>query len=56
MTRQNRRLFGAIAISIAAGLLPGPASADAGFKKWINGFYSTAAKSGISEKPIVKRR
>ena len=50
MTSKNRKLLGAIAISIAAGLLPGPASADAGFKKWINGFYSTAAKSGISQK------
>ncbi|MGB7285568.1 MAG: lytic murein transglycosylase [Salaquimonas sp.] len=26
------------------------ASADAGFRNWINGFYSTAAKSGISKK------
>lgn len=25
-------------------------SADAGFRKWINGFYSTAAKNGISKK------
>lgn len=50
MTRKNRKLFGAIAISIAAGLLAGPASADAGFTKWINGFYATAAKSGISQK------
>ncbi|WP_454286090.1 lytic murein transglycosylase [Rhizobium arsenicireducens] len=50
MTRKNRKLFGAIAISIAAGLMAGPASADAGFTKWINGFYATAAKSGISQK------
>ncbi|PPJ45616.1 lytic murein transglycosylase [Rhizobium sp. KAs_5_22] len=50
MTSKNRKLLGAIAISIAAGLMPGTASADAGFKKWINGFYSTAAKSGISQK------
>lgn len=50
MTRQNRKLLGALAISLAASLLPGTASADAGFKKWINGFYATAAKAGISER------
>lgn len=54
MTRQNRKLLGAIAISIAAGLLPGTALADAGFKKWINGFYATAAKNGISQKTYMQ--
>jgi membrane-bound lytic murein transglycosylase B len=40
---------------VGLGLLLGSASAgnslaDAGFKKWIGGFYSVAAKSGISKK------
>ena len=30
------------------GATAGKASADAGFRKWIDGFYSVAAKSGIS--------
>jgi membrane-bound lytic murein transglycosylase B len=36
---------------IAAGLLlvASPASADKGFQKWINNFYPTAAKAGISK-------
>ena len=35
---------------IAAGcfLVASPASADKGFQKWINNFYPTAAKAGIS--------
>ncbi len=38
-----------LSLLIAAGSISN-ASADAGFRKWINGFYSTAAKSGISKK------
>ena len=36
---------------IATGciLVASPASADKGFQKWINNFYSTAAKAGISK-------
>lgn len=37
------------ALALAAALLPVEAHADAGFQKWIRGFYATAAKSGISE-------
>lgn len=37
-----------VAFSFAASLST-PVAADPGFKKWINGFYSTAAKSGISK-------
>lgn len=50
MTRQNRKLLGALGISLATLMLPTAAMADAGFKKWVNGFYTTAAKSGISER------
>ncbi|RYB98059.1 lytic murein transglycosylase [Ciceribacter ferrooxidans] len=50
MTRQNRKLLGALGISLATLMLPGAAMADAGFKKWVNGFYATAAKNGISER------
>ena len=50
MTRQNRKLLGALGISLATLMLPGAALADAGFKKWVNGFYATAAKNGISER------
>lgn len=38
---------------LGAGLLAGsvsPSLSDAGFKRWINGFYSTAAKNGITRK------
>ncbi len=50
MTRQNRKLLGALGISLATLMLPTAAMADAGFKKWVNGFYTTAAKNGISER------
>lgn len=50
MNRTSRTLFGALAFSILTGLLPAEARADAGFKKWINGFYATAAQNGISQK------
>ena len=40
----------AAAIFLSVALFPLDASADAGFQKWIRGFYATAAKSGITEK------
>ncbi|HCL66463.1 MAG TPA: lytic murein transglycosylase [Rhizobium sp.] len=50
MTTRSTWPFRALVFSIIAGLAPVEAHADAGFKKWINGFYATAAKSGISQK------
>jgi len=35
-------------------LAPIPAQADAGFQKWVSGFYSTAAKSGITRATYEK--
>ncbi|WP_290999561.1 lytic murein transglycosylase [Hoeflea sp.] len=35
-------------------LAPIPAQADAGFQKWVSGFYSTAAKSGITRSTYEK--
>lgn len=40
----------AAALFISVALFPMNAYADAGFQKWIRGFYATAAKSGISER------
>jgi len=36
---------------VAAGclLVASPSSADRGFQKWINNFYPTAAKAGITK-------
>jgi membrane-bound lytic murein transglycosylase B len=39
----------AMTLGVCAGLAPHNAWADAGFRKWISGFYDTAAKSGISK-------
>lgn len=39
---------------LTAVLSPLPAQADAGFQKWVSGFYSTAAKSGISRSTYEK--
>ncbi|WP_250957832.1 lytic murein transglycosylase [Rhizobium sp. CG5] len=50
MTRHHPSLLGALALTIATSMMPVTAHADAGFKKWINGFYATAAKSGITQK------
>ena len=50
MTTRSTWPFSALVFSIIAGLAPVNAHADAGFTKWINGFYATAAKSGISQK------
>ncbi|HXV30751.1 MAG TPA: lytic murein transglycosylase [Sinorhizobium sp.] len=49
---RNRRTFFrhiAAALVVAATLAPLPARADAGFQSWINNFYATAAKSGITQ-------
>ncbi|WP_200844275.1 lytic murein transglycosylase [Rhizobium sp. 18065] len=50
MNRHHPSLLGAIVLTIATSMMPVQAQADAGFQKWINGFYSTAAKSGITER------
>jgi membrane-bound lytic murein transglycosylase B len=44
----------ALAFGAFAGLVPHNASADAGFQKWISGFYNTAAKSGITQSTYRK--
>ncbi|CCE97368.1 lytic murein transglycosylase [Sinorhizobium fredii HH103] len=49
---RNRRTFFrhiAAALVVAAALGPSAARADQGFQNWINSFYATAAKSGISQ-------
>jgi len=43
-----RGLALALAFAAFAGLAPVNANADPGFQKWIAGFYTTAAKSGIT--------
>ncbi|GAK68817.1 putative lytic murein transglycosylase [Agrobacterium rubi TR3 = NBRC 13261] len=49
------RKFGCIAFAgIAIALAPAPANADAGFRQWINQFYTTAAKEGISKSTYQK--
>lgn len=42
------RLVGAAGVAMALALSAPPASADAGFQRWVSDFRSTAAKSGIS--------
>ena len=44
-----RGLALALALAAFAGLAPVNANADPGFQKWIAGFYTTAAKSGITQ-------
>jgi membrane-bound lytic murein transglycosylase B len=49
---RNRRTFFrhiAAALVVAAALGPSAARADQGFQNWINTFYTTAAKSGITQ-------
>ena len=49
---RNRRTFFrhiAAALVVAAALGPSAARADQGFQNWINNFYATAAKSGITQ-------
>ncbi len=58
MTQARKHSFSSLALAIAlgigAGLAPHNALADAGFRKWISGFYDTAAKSGISKATYQK--
>ena len=55
MLRTPRIFARTAGICLLAGLLtPLPANADAGFQKWVSGFYSTAAKSGISRSTYEK--
>ena len=52
MIRNRRTFFRHIAAAFvlsAVALGTSPARADAGFQSWINNFYATAAKSGISQ-------
>ncbi|PYE33495.1 membrane-bound lytic murein transglycosylase B [Rhizobium sp. PP-F2F-G38] len=49
-----RRRLRAAFFAAAAFLATTPAFADAGFQTWINGFYPTAAKAGISESTYRK--
>lgn len=49
------RKFGCMAFAgIAIAFAPSPANADAGFRQWINQFYATAAKEGISKSTYQK--
>ncbi|MBD9387078.1 lytic murein transglycosylase [Agrobacterium sp. AGB01] len=49
------RKFGCMVFAgLAITLTPASASADAGFRKWINDFYTTAAKSGITKATYQK--
>ena len=52
MIRNRRTFFRHIAAALvlsAAALGTSPARADAGFQNWINEFYATAAKAGITK-------
>jgi len=49
MIRSPRKIARAASFCLFAGIMaPLSAQADAGFQKWVSGFYSTASKSGIS--------
>lgn len=49
MIRTPRKFVRAAGFCLFAGVFsPLTAQADAGFQKWVSGFYSTAAKAGIS--------
>lgn len=55
MLRLPRNLVCAAALSLLSTVLaPQAALADAGFQKWVQGFYGTAAKSGISKSTYNK--
>lgn len=57
MIRDRRTFFSHIAAALvvtAATLGPAPAHADTGFQNWINNFYSTAAKNGITQSTYRK--
>ena len=47
-TLANRIAAGAAAITLTLVMTAGPASADAGFKRWVTDFRAVAASSGIS--------
>ncbi|WJH40794.1 lytic murein transglycosylase [Aliirhizobium terrae] len=53
-TQRSRSLALLLAASLAAGIWPLEAQADAGFKSWVSNFYATAAKSGISKSTYNK--
>ncbi|XUY26273.1 lytic murein transglycosylase [Agrobacterium sp. rho-8.1] len=53
--RAHVRKLGCIAFAgIAIALAPATANADAGFRQWINQFYATAAKEGITKSTYQK--
>tara|TARA_R110002020_G_scaffold5887_2_gene24210 strand:- start:406 stop:1623 length:1218 start_codon:yes stop_codon:yes gene_type:complete len=55
MIRTPTNLVRAAGLCLLATLsAPLPAHADAGFQKWVSGFYGTAAKSGISRSTYEK--
>ncbi|SOE16362.1 membrane-bound lytic murein transglycosylase B [Hoeflea halophila] len=55
MIRSPSKFVRAASLCLFATVLsPLPAQADAGFLKWVSGFYSTAAKSGISRSTYEK--
>lgn len=55
MLRTPKNLVRTAGFCIFAGMLsPIPALADAGFQKWVSGFYGTAAKSGITRSTYEK--
>jgi len=55
MIRSPSKFARAASLCLFAGVLsPLSAHADAGFQKWVSGFYSTAAKSGISRSTYEK--
>jgi len=55
MILSNVRKFGCMMVAgLAISLAPVSARADAGFKQWINQFYATAAKEGISKATYQK--
>ena len=54
MKGQRIGLLAAIAMCAISALSPVDARADAGFVKWINDFYTTAAQNGISKSTYTK--
>lgn len=55
MFRSPRNLLCAAALGLVSSVFASQAAfADAGFQKWVQGFYGTAAKSGISKSTYNK--
>ena len=52
--KKIRNLSAMMALSFTIALQAAPAQADQGFVNWINQFYATAAKSGISKSTYQK--